>query len=429
MRRFFPILLVLALFTGACGDDASTTTITGPATTVGPGGVDGEIGALVAEAERVRGLEFFDEPTVAIVSQADLAERVRLQIEEDLDPEEVAVLQRLYELLGLLDGSVDLGQAYRDLYAEQVGGFYDGDTGELVVSSGGSGLSALSRTIVVHELIHALTDQHYGFDDRSTALVDTKQYEEAVALQALVEGDATYYQLIYMQELPVDDQLDAIQESLGVDTAVIDSLPVWFGEDLTFPYDSGFGFVSRLVQEHGVVGVNQAYERPPTTTEQIIHPEKYFAQEPAREVALPAAEVAGYEVFEEGSFGEWNLMLYLLDGVSRGDAVVGAAGWGGDRYRLYWNGTDLLFAYLYEGDTPRDAEEFAEYLIDSVAARMDVGSAQGGDVTTFPGGSAYAYVERAGQRVLFVASFDRALGISLVESLRGGGALLESAPQ
>lgn len=422
MRRVLPLLVVLALVAGACGDDATPST-TGPTTTLGPAGLADEIAALVAETERVRGLEFFDQPTVTIVTQAELAERVRLQIEEDLDPEEVAVLQRFYELLGLLDGTVDLGQAYQDLYAEQVGGYYDGDTGEMVIASGSSGLSPLSKTIVVHELIHALTDQHYGFDDRSTALVDAKLYEEAIALQALVEGDATYYQLVYMQELPIDQQLDAIQESLGVDTTVIDSLPGWFAEDLTFPYDSGFGFVTRLVQVHGIVGVNQAYERPPTTTEQILHPEKYFAHEPAREVVLPAADVAGYDLYEEGIFGEWNLMLYLLDGVSRGNAVVGSAGWGGDQYRMYWNGTDLLFAYLYEGDTPRDAEEFAGYLVDSVAARMDVGSPQGDEVTTFPGGSDYAYVELAGQRVLFVAAFDRNLGIALVEALRSGGAL------
>lgn len=422
MRRLLPFVVVFALVAGACGDDATPST-TGPTTTLGPGGLADEIVALANDAERVRGLEFFDEPVVTIVSQEELAERVRVQIQEDLDPEEVAVLQRFYELLGLLDGTVDLGQAYQDLYAEQVGGYYDGDTGEMVISSGGSGLSPLAKTIVLHELIHALTDQHYGFDDRSDTLMDEVKFEEAVALQALVEGDATYYQLVYMQELAVGDQLDAIQESLGVSTTVIDSLPTWFAEDLTFPYDYGFGFVSRLIEELGAVGVNQAYERPPTTTEQILHPEKYFAQEPAREVALPAAEVAGYEVYEEGIFGEWNLMLYLLDGVSRGNAVVGAGGWGGDAYRMYWNGTDLLFTYLYEGDTPRDAEEFAEYLIDSVPARMNVGAAQGGAITTFPGGSHYAYVELSGQRVLFVAAFDRTLGVSLVEALRSGGAL------
>ncbi|MDP2623193.1 MAG: hypothetical protein Q8Q29_05300 [Actinomycetota bacterium] len=422
MRRLLASFVLLSLVVGGCADDATPST-TGPTTTAGAGGIADEVAGLVDEAERVRGLEFFDEPAVEIISQEELSERVRQQIEDELEPEDVAVLQRLYELLGLLDGTIDLGQAYQDLYAEQVGGYYDHETGDMVIS-GGSSLSALSKTIVVHELVHALTDEQYGFADRSDDLVDADQFEEAFALQALTEGDATYFQIVYLQGLSAGEQQDAIVESLAVDTSVTDSLPGWFAEDLTFPYDAGFGFVTRLVQERGTRGVNQAYEQPPTTTEQILHPEKYFIREPARDVVLPSAEVAGYEQYEEGIFGEWNQMLYLLDGVSPGDAVVGATGWGGDHYRIYWNGTDVVFAYLYEGDTPRDAEEFADYLVDSVSARLEVGSAQGSeDVTTFPGGSAYAYVELSGQRVLFVAGFDSSLGSALVQSLLSGGAL------
>jgi len=420
MRRTAHVVVALALVLGACGDDAAPTT-SGPTTIADAGGIADEVAALVQEAERVRGLEFLDAPTVTVVSQAELADRVRAQIEEDLEPEDVAVYERLYELLGLIDG-LDLLQAYQDLYAEQVGGYYDDETREMVVS-GASTLSPLSKTIVVHELVHALTDEHYAFAAYSDDLWDADRFEEAYALQALVEGDATYYQIVYLQGLSVADRQDAIEESLAVDTTVMDSLPGWFGEDLTFPYDQGFAFVLSLVEEQGTAGVNQAYERPPTTTEQILHPEKYFVQEPARDVALPAAAVPGYDEYEEGVFGEWNQMLYLLDGVSRGDALVAATGWGGDHYRIYWNGTDLLFAYLYEGDTPRDAEEFAESLVDSVDATMDVGSPQGSEgVTRFPGGSDYAYVEVSGQRVLFVAAFDGALGAGLVDSLRTGGA-------
>jgi hypothetical protein len=293
-----------------------------------------------------------------------------------------------------------------------------------MVISGGSSLSALSKAIVVHELVHALTDEHYEFADRSDDLVDADRFEEAIALQALTEGDATYFQIVYLQGLSLGEQQDAVMESLAVDTSVIDSLPEWFAEDLTFPYDVGFGFVTRLVQERGIRGVNQAYEQPPTTTEQILHPEKYFIREPARDVVLPSADVAGYEQYEEGLFGEWNQRLYLLDGVSPGDAVVGATGWGGDHYRIYWNGTDVVFAYLYEGDTPRDAEEFADYLVDSVDAMMAVGSARTSEgITTFQGGADYAYVQLSGQRVLFVAAFDASLGSALVQALLSGGAL------
>jgi hypothetical protein len=413
---------VLVLVGGGCADDATPPT-TGPTTTAGAGGVADEVTALVDEAERVRGLEFFDEPAVEIVSQEELSERIRQQIEDGLEPEDVAVVQRLYELLGLLDGTIDLGQAYQDLYAEQIGGYYDHESGDMVIS-GGSSLSALSKAIVVHELVHALTDEHYEFADRSDDLVDADRFEEAIALQALTEGDATYFQIVYLQGLSLGEQQDAVMESLAVDTSVIDSLPEWFAEDLTFPYDVGFGFVTRLVQERGIRGVNQAYEQPPTTTEQILHPEKYFIREPARDVVLPSADVAGYEQYEEGLFGEWNQRLYLLDGVSPGDAVVGATGWGGDHYRIYWNGTDVVFAYLYEGDTPRDAEEFADYLVDSVDAMMAVGSARTSEgITTFQGGADYAYVQLSGQRVLFVAAFDASLGSALVQALLSGGAL------
>jgi hypothetical protein len=420
MRRTLSLLVALALLAGACGDDAAPPT-TGPTTTLSPGGLADEVASLVTEAERVRGLQFFDEPIITIVSQEELAERIREQIEEDLDPDDVAVYERLYQLLGLIE-DLNLLQAYQDLYAEQVGGYYDNETGEMVIS-GGSSLSPLSKTIVVHELVHALTDEHFDFGTLSEELRDTDQFEDAYALQALVEGDATYFQLVYLQGLPISDQQDAIIESLSVDSTVLESLPDWFGEDLTFPYDEGFAFVTSLVEELGTTGVNQAYERPPTTTEQILHSEKYFVQEPARDVTLPAAEVAGYEQYEEGILGEWNQMLFLLDGVGRGDAVVASTGWGGDQYRIYWNGTDLVFAYLYEGDTPRDAEEFADYLVDSIDARMDVGSAQGsGGITTFPGGSHYAYVQLSGQRVLLVAAVDRSLGATLVETLLNGGA-------
>ena len=77
-----------------------------------------------------------------------------------------------------------------------MGGYYDDETREMVVS-GASTLSPLSKTIVVHELVHALTDEHYAFAAYSDDLWDADRFEEAYALQALVEGDATYYQIVY----------------------------------------------------------------------------------------------------------------------------------------------------------------------------------------------------------------------------------------
>jgi len=407
MPRVILLLLVFGLAAAACGDDST-----------GAGGIDEEFALLIAAAEDIRGLSFVEDPEIVIVSSDELADRIRSQLDEDLDPDETLVTQRLFELLGLLDGSVDLLQAYTDLYAEAVGGYYDNDTGEMVVS-GDDALTPLVKTIVIHELIHALTDQHFSFAAELDALVDEKRYEEAGAIQALAEGDATYFQIAYMQTLPTSEQVEAVRESLAVDTTVADSLPPWFAEDLTWPYDAGFAFVDRLVTDLGVSGLNQAYTLLPSTSEHIIHPGSYFTRQPPRPAVLPEVALDGYEVFEEGRWGEWNLELYLLDGVDPGEAIVAATGWGGDEYRIYWNGSDLAFVYLFVGDTPRDAEELAESLAGSVTELLAVGSGTTtADGTTFVPEEDFALILRDEATVLFVAADDPLIGSRLTSYFR-----------
>ncbi len=417
MRRILLALLAVSLLASACADDEA-----GPDEStsgrIDVAGIERELDSLVRAAEDARGLRFVEDPEITIVTSDELARRIRVEIEEDFDPAEILVDQRLFELLGLLDGSIDLMQAYLDLYAEAVGGFYDNETGELVIS-GDEALSPLAKTIVVHELIHALTDQHFDFAARLDQLIEEDRFHEASAIQALAEGDATYFQIVYMQTLPTNEQVEAVQESLAVDTSVADSLPAWFSEDLAWPYDAGFAFVDRIITDLDVAGLNQSYTLLPTTTEHIIHPGSYFTRQPPRPADLPNAVLDGYEVVEEGQWGEWNLELYLLDGVDPGEAIIAASGWGGDDYRVYWDGANVAFAYLFVGDTPLDATELAESLAASVAVRVAVGSpvtTTGG--TSFAPGEDYAAIYVEDSRVLFVAAADPVAGSLLADQLQ-----------
>lgn len=406
--------------TGATTSTTSTTAVTTTSLAGGDAGdVEADIAGLITATEELRGRRFLEPVEVTVVSPEEMAARIRSDIQEEMDPQDIAVEQAFARLLGILPTEVDLATAVEDLYAEQVVGFYDGDTGELVVASGEE-LTPLGRTIVIHELIHALADQHFGMSATLDELVEAGRYHEAAALQALAEGDATYFQLVYLQQLAPDDQVQALLESLQADTTVLDSLPDWFGEDLAFPYEWGFGFVERLVAEGGAAAVDQAYAHIPTTVEQIMHPTAYFTLEPARPVALPATALEGYEVVEEGEFGEWNLMLYLLEGVSDGDATIAAGGWGGDAYRLHWNGSEVAFAYLYEGDTPRDATELAAALVDSLRANMAVGAPVTDEAvgTTLLEGSDFAFIQRVGAQVLVVVAGDPGVGRALVGALQ-----------
>jgi len=446
LRRALAALVAGLLLTAACGEavewpttslvtttssveetttsttEAITTTTAGITTTTG-GGEAGDVGeevqGLIAVTEDLRGRRFLEPVEVTLVSAEEMAERIRANVAEELDPEEVAVEAAFARLLGILPADVDLAAAIADLYAEQVVGYYDGDTKELVIASGEE-LTPLGRMIVVHELIHALADQHFGMSATLDSLVEEERYHEAAALQALAEGDATYFQLLYMQQLTAEDQMQALVESLQADTAVLDSLPGWFGEDLAFPYEWGFGFVERLVQEGGTAAVDQAYTHLPATVEQIMHPTAYFTFEPARPVGLPATALEGYEVVEEGAFGEWNVMLYLLDGVDDGTATIAAGGWGGDAYRIHWNGSEVAFALLYEGDTPRDAQELGNGLVASLRAGMEVGAPAADDASgsTTLEGADYAFIQRVGSQVLLIVAGDPDAGRALAQALR-----------
>lgn len=413
-------LVALTLVVAACGDDTSLTTEAPTSTTVGiapVGDLAEDLDALVQAAEDVRGLEFLADPTITVLTSEELSARVRADIEEEIKPEEIVIDQAFFQLIGILDPGVDLAQAITDLYSEQVAGFYDHETKELVVS-GDAELTALTKIIVVHELIHALADQHFDLSTLSD-LIDEERYHEASAYQSLVEGEATYFQIVYMQSLPVGDQVSAATESLDYDSSVLDSLPAWFGEDLAFPYDQGFLFVETLIDRGGIAAVDQAYGRLPTTVEQIMHPEVYRTLQPARQVELPGnAIVPGYEIYEEGEFGEWNLRLYLLDGAEPSDAVIASSGWGGDEYRILWNGTEVAFAYEFEGDTPRDAEELAAALEASLSVRMAVGSPRPSNGAVVMTGDDYAWILQDGASVFLVAASDPATGQLLAEVLR-----------
>lgn len=391
-RRRLSLIVAAFMLVTACGGTNSSTsssTTTGSATpdvttttTAGTGGSDGAgvtttttepegirnpelqaaIDELIAVTEDIRGLAFQSPPKVVFVTEAELAERVRQLIEEDLQPEETARDEAALKLLGILDPERDLLQLYLDLYSGVVAGYYDPDEGELVVPATDGSLSASQKVTLVHELTHALTDQYFDFGSRSEQLDDEQRYEEALALAAVVEGDATLTEVIYFQSLSTSEQRDVLN-SAGGDPNALAGVPRYIQELLFFPYTTGAEFVSALWQDDGFDAVDEAYRNPPTTSEQILDPDAYREGEGGVTVTLPRLDVEGYELGEESVWGETALDAMLGQSIFASDARRAADGWGGDRYQIYFDGENVLFVFSYAGDTERDAEELHRALV------------------------------------------------------------------
>jgi hypothetical protein len=428
MRRVLP-LIVFALLVVSCTDEASVpttadTTVAPSSTAVAPSSIttvvppppgieelppelQAELEGLISVTEEIRGLEFLEPPKINVVSPEELARLVRQDIAENT--EDIDVDQALYELLGLLDESTQLLDLYTAVLGEQVAGFYDTETKEMVVPLRSDEFGALERSTIVHELVHALTDQHFDFGAYYEMLIDEERFDEATAYQAVIEGDAVLTELTYLRDLPVEQQREVIEQSLGIDSSALDSAPRFLQESLIFPYVEGQTFMDRLFRLKGQTGIDAAYSSPPVSSEQIITPEDYGRDEPL-EVALPQVGIPGYEVEYESVWGE--LSFELMFNQVLGPRSEAAEGWGGDRYVVLSDGVEVAMVLSYVGDAAIDASELEAALVEYLSAVHDAEP----EGQTFVGED-FGHVARDGSSVTFVVASDPAAGASIVERL------------
>jgi hypothetical protein len=373
-----------------------------------------EIGFLMLVAEANRGLPFLEIPTVTILDEEEFTQRVADEVADELDPVEIAGDELFFQLMGMLDDDVDLGQLIIDVSAGNVIGFYDPEVGELVIPIAADGLSSYQKITVVHELIHALTDQHFDFADEREVLDESGTGDDVSALLAGVEGDATYQQFVYFEGLDPADAVEAAREALSFDSSVFDAAPTWVQQDLMFPYEQGLVFIGEIIADGGLKGVDEMYQDLPTTTEQIIEPRKYLRREEPVPITPVSVTLDGWTIHDDGAFGEWGVRLILADTLSPGNITQAASGWGNDSYRVLINGDDVAVAWAYLAESVQDAEDLVNALI--LHARGPMGatsSRESGGGLLFEGGGTYVFIDRTDDRFVFVASTDAAAGDAL----------------
>jgi hypothetical protein len=332
------------------------------------------VGVIAARVEELRALRFEQVPRPLAVT----GEQARREGLEELDrkypPERLAADEDIYKLLGLIDEDADLRDLSGSLFGEGVAGYYDPRDGRLrVVEGAGTGNRVLEEMVLAHELTHALEDQRFGLE------TEPSTDDRTLARTALHEGSATALMYAYVQRhFSAEETLGGLLSSAFQDTG---DLPPFLQAVVLYPYIGGERFVSELLRRAGGRWdlVDTAYElRPPSSTEQVLHPDAYFDADEPKPVRLRVGAVLG-DGWERSHAGVWGELQTreLLGGASRA-----AAGWGGDRYEL-WRGPGGARALImrWRWDTARDEAEFAGRLRE-VAADLDaVVVRRGGTVT------------------------------------------------
>jgi hypothetical protein len=282
---------------------------------------------------------------------------------QDNPSDEVRERQRLYTALGFLGEGDDLNLIQGGLMARNLAGLYSSVDKQLFIVSERWNMTAAEEMTFAHEFTHALQDQHYdlrSLDDRA------KTTDAALATLCLIEGDATLSMSLYaignLSQNDVDEMIYRAAQWKRDRLPVEVPLPI--ARMTLFPYTNGLRFVQALYQQSNDWAlVNAAFAEPPSSTEQIMHVEKYLAgSDVPLPIGLPAlgdAMGGSWREVDRGVLGEFVLSLHMEQGLSQADALRAAAGWAGDSYSLLVDNEERwLLVIRTAWDTIEDAQEF-----------------------------------------------------------------------
>jgi hypothetical protein len=307
-----------------------------------------QIDQIIAFVEAVRGHPFPQRPEVTFLDDASFRAAVLAAVAEaepDVDVAEVA-----FRALGWIAPTADLFDLYQIAFGGGVVGFYNPETGELVVR--GTELTPYRREVIAHELTHALDDQLFGLDeDFGDGLLGERTFAALVA----IEGSAERVRQAYFGSMTGLEQVASILEQLtaGADPALL-SVPLALLTFTQAPYLRGPAFLSELIGAVGSAGaVDDALTRYPATAEQAFDVAKYLSEEAAVPVPTPPADGP---VVWSGSWGQFLLTLLLNNGLALDQVDARTNGWAGDAAVTWTNGTQSCLRLDTRMDTATQAD-------------------------------------------------------------------------
>jgi hypothetical protein len=386
----------------------------------------------------IRKLHFKHEVKRDVTNREDLKAVLLKEIDEEMTPAEFRTSELGMKVLGFIPREMNWKEVMVRVYSEEIAAFYDPKTKTmhlikepLVQEAKKQGfLESLlggkkkgfdkdeNKTVIAHELTHALADQNYNLD-KMQKLVESDD-DQSLALSSLIEGEATLAMIGAQMEDWDGAQIGAIpaaqlDRTFGLmmpfmsmaGGASLREAPVILSESLIFPYLRGMVFCANLTNEGGWKALNDAYEHPPQSTEQILHPEKYWKQpDPPTRVDLGRLEPGeGWAEVGRNVIGEMQLGVLLR---RHGGKRI-AAGWDGDRFAVFDSKDGkLAVVWLTTWDTEDKARDFARQYTRFQTTKMGEGVSS---PEVFPdsirrphNGILYA-VERRGQDVAVVEGF------------------------
>jgi hypothetical protein len=344
--------------------------------------LDAKLAEILPRLERIRGWDFRAPVSAGVQSIEGFRAFAASALEEEYGAERFAGMMTTAHLLGWLPEDRNYEEMMKEMLEAAVGGYYDAKTSKFWIMDGFS-RGPLADMIMAHELEHALDDQHYPLDP--LFLTARGNSDREFAARCVVEGSATSAMNLYLVQaiqqewLPPGELLSG--DMIGEQLRALEKVPLAVVAGLILPYIEGSIFLlgggtvfETAMKRPADADLRRAFSEPPLSSEQILHPEKYWEAEsadPPRAVEVPDRSAAlgpGWQAVDHDTLGEIGCAFLIAQRLptalelqfgAAGLRLPASSGWGGDRYRTYRHaaGGRLLHA-ITEWDSEADAAEF-----------------------------------------------------------------------
>src|SRR5271156_1470834 len=377
MKRFAVLLLAFSLGMVAAAQQSASPKIEAPARTPAPAQVPSPSNPeflkaadeVLAQMSQILALPIKEPLKKSLRSKQEIREYLVVEEKEDRTDAQRHADTKTLEAFGLIPKDFPLDSFMLDVLTDQVAGLYDPKAKEFYIADWIP--VDEQKTVMSHELTHALEDQSFRIDDWIKAARPNDDAE--LARDSVSEGSA----MAAMVDYQMLDQHIGVRELPDVTLLIragaitemdkdpnLAKAPIYIRDELLFPYLAGTGFTQEFLKAHsGWKDIHLVFETPPASTQQILHPDLYLNGTKPVAVALPAWKGIvpdDWKLLEENTMGEFGFgeILKQFKKDNREDTLSEA--WKGDRYAVFDDvkskTTPLVFRIVL--DSPEDAARF-----------------------------------------------------------------------
>jgi hypothetical protein len=352
-----------------------------------------EIGQDLHELTEITGLKIHRKVPFDLITKDQVNRFLKDRVKEVTTPEDLRIEELGLKKFGFVPQDFDLAKSTVDLLTEQAAAFYDYHKKKLYITDWAP--SNMRQAALVHELAHALADQHFHLERFIKQSRDDDDL--STARMAVMEGQATWLMSEAVERRAGQslksspgsvETMSRAMESGGSEYPVFDSAPLYLRRTLVFPYTQGMRFQNAVFEKLDQAGFAAVFRRPPVSTQQILHPKKYFdAVTPTRPALPKFSGGRGYKRLVAGTVGELDHSILIEQSLDERSASKIAPHWRGGLYALDENKAEhrVVLSYSVEWDDADWARQFFELYQDALRKKWRKIEVRPHDDSTFAG--------------------------------------------